>query len=443
MLGFNINNKSKNMKKIIYLAIISVGILSTGCYKVYTDPSAASSEQILGDVSGLISITVGNQNTYSGIAQYSRVTISGFATKTLKLLNPGNTAENDLLAGGGAVSNTNTRLTGLWSSMNRVIYNADNVLANSSKATGGIAAGLNAYAYLFKGMAVGSMANFWSNVPTTSGSSISFSSRADALRTAINWLKTGEALVGTVDNSFYSRVPVGIDLKNTFPALEARYYNMLGDNDNALLAANRVDLTAKSFFKYDNTDANQIFKIALSGINVYQIQDDVTFGLPTALIPNPADKRISFYTYRNAGSPTDVRGTGFFTSNTAPIPVYLPGEVTLIKAEAYARKGGADVANAVIELNKVMTKTAATDAWGLGAQLPAYTGPVTATDVLNAIYTNRRMELFMSGLELEDCRRFGRPGPETNVTTERNKSYYPYPLAERANNPNTPADPAF
>lgn len=433
------------MKRLTILITVSVLLLTTGCYKQYTNPSAATDVQILADVNGLITIAVGTQNTYSGVPLYSQITIAGFATRELKLLNPGNTAENDLLAGGGAVTNSNSRLSSLWAAMNRANYNGDNILANSSKASAGVAAGLNAYAYLFKGLAAGVMATFWTDVPLQNGLNASFTNRTEALKKAIEWLKAGESLVPAITSDFYNKVPSGIDLKNTFPALEARYYNMLKDNDNALAAANKVDLSVKSSFKFDNTNPNQVFAIALSGINVYQMADDTTFGLPVGLRPDPNDKRIGFYTYRNAGSPADVRGSGFFTSKSSPVPVYLPGEMILIKAEVYARKGASDatqLTKAVTELNKVLTKTAGSDAWGVGAALPAYSGPLTQPEIMNEIYKNRRMELFMSGLELEDCRRFGRPGPENSNTTERNRTYYPFPLAERSNNINTPADPA-
>jgi hypothetical protein len=43
----------------------------------------------------------------------------------------------------------------------------------------------------------------------------------------------------------------------------------------------------------------------------------------------------------------------------------------------------------------------------------------------------------MSGLKLEDMRRFGRP------EAERKRNFFPYPFSERDNNPNTPDDPAF
>ena len=42
----------------------------------------------------------------------------------------------------------------------------------------------------------------------------------------------------------------------------------------------------------------------------------------------------------------------------------------------------------------------------------------------------------MSGLKLEDMRRFSRPA------SERTRNFMPYPFRERDNNTNTPADPA-
>jgi hypothetical protein len=90
-------------------------------------------------------------------------------------------------------------------------------------------------------------------------------------------------------------------------------------------------------------------------------------------------------------------------------------------------------------LNKIRTK--ASDPFGVTAKLAAYTGAETQAAVLVEIYKQRCTELFLSGLRLEDCRRFGRPGPnETNF--ERNRNFFPYPSVERDNNQgNTPADP--
>jgi hypothetical protein len=43
----------------------------------------------------------------------------------------------------------------------------------------------------------------------------------------------------------------------------------------------------------------------------------------------------------------------------------------------------------------------------------------------------------LSGLKLEDMRRFGR------ANAERKRNFFPYPFKERDGNSNTPADPTF
>ena len=106
----------------------------------------------------------------------------------------------------------------------------------------------------------------------------------------------------------------------------------------------------------------------------------------------------------------------------------------LIKAECYAQAN--DLANGLAQLNNVVTKTPASDPFGVGANLPATTITGQA-DLLNQIYQNRCIELYMSGLKLEDMRRFNRP------TTERRRNYFPFPFVERNGNANTPPDPTF
>ena len=152
------------------------------------------------------------------------------------------------------------------------------------------------------------------------------------------------------------------------------------------------------------------------------------------LAPATGDGRIAFYLGTNP--PTNVKVQGFFNSDTREIPLFLPGEILLTRAEALARKN--DVAGAIAELNKVLTKN--NDIYGVNANLPAYSGAATQAAVLQEIYRNRCIELYMSGMKLEDSRRFNRPGPPGG---ERNRNFYPYPLRERDNNPNTPADPAI
>jgi len=157
-----------------------------------------------------------------------------------------------------------------------------------------------------------------------------------------------------------------------------------------------------------------------------------TLNLPAGFQPDAGDKRVPFYTTNAYAS----KVLGFGAGSTTAWPLYLPGEMTLIKAEAYARQATPDLVNSLVELNKIVTKKAANDPFGVGADLPPLVG-LTQAQILNEIYRNRCIELYMSGLKLEDMRRFGRPN------SERSRNLLPYPFRERDNNPNTPADPAF
>ncbi|MEL6823631.1 MAG: RagB/SusD family nutrient uptake outer membrane protein [Calditrichota bacterium] len=113
----------------------------------------------------------------------------------------------------------------------------------------------------------------------------------------------------------------------------------------------------------------------------------------------------------------------------------------LIKAEAYARQN--DLGNAVTALDQVITKDPASDPFGVGAGFATgYNGAQTQSDILLEIYRQRCMELYMTGLRMEDSRRFDRPGPG-QTGEERNRNLYPYPNSERVNNSNTPADPSI
>ena len=135
---------------------------------------------------------------------------------------------------------------------------------------------------------------------------------------------------------------------------------------------------------------------------------------------------------------------GFFNVNTGSIPVYIPDEMNLIVAEANIRKSGPDLGAAVAALNEVLTDT--DDPFGINANVGPYAGASTSEAILMEVYKNRRAELFLTGMSLEDSRRFGRPEPSGTsmiYTEERNRNFYPYPDLERNSNPNTPDDPSI
>ena len=286
------------------------------------------------------------------------------------------------------------------------------------------------------------LAQFFEKLPINTGVNAVYSTRIEALTKAVQLLDEAFTTFGstTIPANFLAAVGSEIDLRNTLLALSARYNNMLGNNDAAIAKAAAVDLTKKSVFFYNNTNPNAVYRSGLISNNVYGIKTN--FGLSAPLLPNPADKRINFYLTKNAAD----GGAGFYNNDATPVPIYLPGEMLLIQAEAYARKN--DFGNAKIFLDRVLTKTPAQDVFGIGADLPAYSGALDQASLLLEIYKNRCIELYLSGMKLEDSRRFGRPAPPPGVnplppTSERTRNFYPYPQQERDGNKNTPADPVI
>lgn len=432
------------MKKIIqniFYTGFAAALLAnaTGCKKDYTNPTAATSTQVLTSAKGLAGTAVGLQRTYIANVGYGLSDANGLTTGETILLNAGNTSELQLVTGGNAVDGTNALLGNIWTSSNKVIYDANNVIAGAAQlADKSYASGLIGYATIFKALSIGAQAEFWEKTPDTIGTATTvFTDRAVGYARAIASIDKALSAISAnaISATFLTDIPAGIDIVNTLNALKARYCLFSGNYAAALAAANAVDLTKKSVFNFEAANPNPYYNTVTSTNNLYQPVDS-TLGLPAALAPNLADKRVPFYTLINPTINPRFRLNGFWLVATTAIPFYLPGEVTLIKAEAYARQSTPDLVNGLLELNKVVTKTPAADPFGVGAGLlPVVT--VTAAQLLDEIYRNRCIELFLSGLKLEDMRRFGRP------LTERKRNLFPYPFRERDSNPNTPADPSF
>ena len=416
------------MKKII-LSLVVAGTLFTSCNDEFLDPTKPSQEEVVGTRSGLIGAANGLQQLWSsgraGVT-YTAITANGLTTKELRVVNAGNVDEGFLEVGNSSLTASNAVTKNLWayclvvnSESQKILDNINILTVETEKSS------VFTHASIFKAMALGTLVQFYEKVPTETMKNAEFKNRADVLAKVIATLKATEPYLNTANG--FAGLTTGINYKNTVNALLARYYMMAGDSDNALTYANLVNLTVKSEFKFDALTNNPIAFNSIATNNNYQPKDR-NLGLPSNLAPASADARVNFYVT------SDNKALGFFDTSLKSIPVYLPGEIILIKAEALARKN--QLANAVTELDKVLTKTATNDIFGVGANLPAYAGTVDQASILEEIYKNRCIELYMSGLKLEDSRRFNRP------TTERNRTYYPYPDSERFNNTNTPADPA-
>ena len=178
----------KNIKNIS-VAVSGLAILITilaGCKKDFSDPNNASADQVFSTPRGITGVAVGLQRIYSaGRASnlYNRITTDGFTTKQYFIVNRGNSAEDQLERGGGAVDGTNTILAGLWTSCNKIIYDADNVLNAAAKlGDKSYASGLIAYTSIFKSLAIADMAMFLSRYQMAQGLMLPLSQGWMALR---------------------------------------------------------------------------------------------------------------------------------------------------------------------------------------------------------------------------------------------------------------------
>jgi hypothetical protein len=422
---------------ILWFGLLLLLFLSeTSCKKNYTNPTAVPESEAFSSPQAMTGVAIGLQRLYTAgraSSLYNRVSINGLLTGELIVVNQGNTGEYQLQLGSGSVDGTNSLMGGLWTSSTKILFDADNVITSA----GGLgdksyASGVIGYATIFKALALGDLAMFWEKVPAGIGQNVSFTDRMQGFTSAIAAIDNALSAISAnaIAASFLTNLPGGIDIPNTLHALKARYSMFLGNSAQALTEANAASLTVKSTFNFTAVNLNPIFETATSTNNVTAVSSVTTLGLPAGLQPDPSDQRLPFYTTTAYIS----KIKGFAAASTTPWPVYLPGEMTLIKAEAYTRQN--DLANGLIELNKVVTKQPASDLYGVGAGLPP-AAALTQAQLLDEIYKQRCIELFMSGLKLEDMRRFGRPN------SEKKRNFLPYPFLERDNNPSTPPDPAF
>ncbi|RYG03492.1 MAG: RagB/SusD family nutrient uptake outer membrane protein [Chitinophagaceae bacterium] len=423
----------------------------TGCTKLDIDnPNGPTDEEVTSTREGLLTLAVGMKQFYSTSGLQSLILAPGATAREVK----GITTFTNVLeieAGGTALPTFNSNVLGLWSNMLRTMGMAEDLISNAPTvmaADNATATGVVAFGSLFKAMSIAGLATAFEQFPieTVEVGNATFVTRQAALENAAELLGNAvTALTATPPSTEFNTRVLGTDfvLLDVINVFRARIYMMLEQYPAALAAANAVSLTSKSQFVYNTQSPNPIYQQVIISAN---FRPRANFGLPSGLV-DPADGRLAFYLATpDATVGGEVLKTlrGFFSDIASPIPVYMPDEVRLLKAEAILRSGGS-VTDAVTEINAVRTQTTG-DPFLVYPNLPAYSGGVTVPELLTEVYAQRSAELFMQGLRLEDSRRFGRTAPPTNVNPvptsfERTRNFYPYPDNERLTNPNTPQDP--
>lgn len=448
----------KHRAKITIAAISALIILVlTSCDTNFFNPNNPTEDVIFESKEGLYALSIGLNQYFATTVLRQVIEAPGITTRELGVTNTFLNI-NELARGSTELPPESGGITNPWVTLLRAKGMAESLIAGvpSVTLTPGTRSGVLAYANFYKAMCLGYMIGMWEQAIITNSPNgdAAFSDRATVLAEAIRLLKEGrdEINANPVSDDFKNNV-LGSDfnLLNSINAYLSRYSLMAGNYNETITHADAVlngaGSPVSSFFGYDANNVNPIwFRINPTASD---LKPQKNFGLLGAYIPEPGDGRVAFYLGEDAGTANlDAGGQplsqalGFWTSQTSPIPVYLEGEMLLNKAEAYARLG--QLPDAVANLNLVREKT--TDPLGINAGLGPWTGDANSqTAVLEEIYKNRCIELFLTGMRFEDSRRF-HPGLNPavdNLTNERNRNFYPYPSIERDNNPNTPTDPAI
>src|SRR5687767_12504814 len=345
----------------LLLGALCTGV--AGCDLDLENPNAPSSEQVVTSADGVLAVTVGMQAQFAqSIEDY--VVPSSLGTDEWGTLTRALISWITLFTGDNFDQSFGTVYSPYANSF-QVIRSANTALRGADEVELGTAteAGVRATAKLFKAMALGWLIQIYERVPVDidAAGGAEPKERAEVLDTVLTLLESARTDLDGVSNAdlaaFRSRaLGAGFDLRNTIDAMLARYYLMDGQYENAIAAADRVNLSILSVFEYPAPTRNPIENLAFQLQYVGGLQSFVTEA-------EPGDRRPAYWVDVAAASlpanPSDssVKPLEKYSTPNEPFPVYLPDEMRLIQAEALTRTG--NFAAAAELVNAVRTQTAA------------------------------------------------------------------------------------
>ena len=408
---------------------LAVAFAATGCDLDLENPNAPPESEVVSSVDGMFALAVGMQGQYATSMDDYLVTNSlatdewGTQTKALISYQSIFTGDN--------FDNSYLIVEAPWANSYGTIKSANTILANVDQL--GLGTGLHnqftALAKLFKAMSFGMLIQQYESVPVVAGTSgASLQPREVVLDTILDLLHGASDDMAQVTDADISLtrnrlLGTGFDIRNTVNAMLARYSLIAGKYDEAIDAASSVNLAVLSVFSFPPPTRNPVENLAFQAGYVGVLKsfvDEAESGdqrpaywadVAAAPLPaNPADSVV--LPLRKYSTPDDI------------FPAYLPDEMRLIQAEAYARTNR--YPDAATLVNAVRTQTSSSVDEPL-AGLPALAaGDLDSeAELLAEIARQRRYELFEQGLRWEDTRRFG-PALTTTPTVE----FLPVPLQE-------------
>jgi hypothetical protein len=412
----------------VAIALAGLSFLAA-CKLDVTNPNAATQAGVLTTAAGLRAVAIGMQGRL-GNALEEGIYVPGIVSGELGNTNATQSTTREFqrfptASANSQIEETNVDLLDIWVKYYGVVKSANDILDNIDNVSfaPGTGAGLLALAKLHKAIAFGTLIEVFEKIPIENVPSPQFADRATVLAEALALLASAKSdATGTpLSTEFTGQILApGFDLLNTIRAMQARYSLAAGQYQAALDFANEVPATATSVITYTTLDKNPLR-------DLFHLSKFFGALLSFRTGAEAGDTRVAKYTIAtalNAFGGASLVETNIYLTDAEPIPLFTQDELTLIRAEAYARTNR--LAEAIAQINIVRSR----------AGLPAKTAadlPTQAT-VLDEIYRQRTYSLFGLGLHWADERRFGR-------ISEAKVNYLPYPFTERATNPNTPANP--
>ncbi len=412
-----------------------------GCDLDLANPNSPTEEAVVSDLNGIIAVAVGMQGQFAQtIEDYmvpNSLVTDEWGTRTASL------ASYQSLFTGISIDASFLVVESPWSNSYQTIKSANTVLTGASGPAfdNALGSGIRAIAKLYKAMALGFLVQLFEEVPIQISLAGSIPrERAEVMDTVLALLESARADIGPVQDSllggFRSRVEApGFNTRHTINAMLARFYLMDGQYDAAIEAADRVPLNVLSVLPYVSPQRNPIENLA------FQLNGGYVGGLQSFVTQAEAgDQRPGYWLDLVRTPPLGVPPDSlvyFLRKYSTPqesFPVYLPDEMKLIKAEAYARTNRFPQARALV--NEVRTQASSALNEPVAA-LPALPDAAldTEAELLAEIARQRRYELYMQGLRWEDTRRFG-----TALTTTPTIDFLPIPTRECNSNPQNICD---
>lgn len=395
------------------LTVLLAGLVLAGCDLDLNDPNLPTTDDVLTSREGVQQLAVGLQAAYSG-QLVDPIYVAGLVTDEIGAgAATFDTYQNvdakvddpDLPARDPAVAP--------WSGQYYVIEVTDNLLASAPEVGfgPGTTSGLMALGELYRAMAFGNIAQIYDEAPVDVGLDTpepAFVSQQVVLDTVIMLLQSAiDRIEATAPSQAVldEIVADGFDLENTAWAYLARYALVAGDYTLAMNAAQQVDQTVLSEFRFSASDPNPMYGMWYASGNAYQMRAED----PIRVNAEAGDQRVDYWIteaeIEGATGPLDDLPQ--FDEREDAFAAYYPDEMKLIMAEVLVRRDS-DTGGAIGLINDVRTQcTSALDE--PVACLPALdaTDLPTEQDVLDQILYERLYELYLQGVRWSDFRRFG------------------------------------